>query len=157
MSKPDDQNQSTELTPEEDARAQQEDANLADVLKTASIIHNDHINTDPEAATGPATDENASSSVDNSHDHANLTEALKSAQMHDEQARIVRADEEFGDDDPIPFEDQISFLWYTTPEMVEALNKRHPYLQVMQVYEEGTQPPEFKADDFVAESGWNVF
>jgi hypothetical protein len=86
-----------------------------------------------------------------------LTESLKNATMLNEEARVLRAEEKHGKEDQVASEDQMEYLWNVTPASVEALKKRHPFLQVVQVYDEEDPEPAFELKFFEAESGWKVF
>jgi hypothetical protein len=87
---------------------------------------------------------------------AKLAESLKNAAILDEEARILRAEEKHADDDTIDADDQLQFLWFLTPEAIQAVKKRHPFIQVAQVYDEEDPEPEYKLKLFESESGWNV-
>lgn len=88
---------------------------------------------------------------------AELTESLKNAEVLNEEARILRADKEHGDSDFILPENQIEFLWHVTPPTIKALKKRHPFIQVAQIYDENDPEPDYDLIFFESESGWNVF
>jgi len=88
---------------------------------------------------------------------AKLTKVLENAEVVNEEARVLRGEEKHGKNDMIKSDDQLDFLWQVTPESIKALKKRHPFIQVTQVYEEGDPEPDFELEFFESESGWNVF